>query len=311
MERIRFLHIPKTAGTSFTDCLARIYPGEKFVFTGLLKDDFERYRAMEASERERIALISGHCPRITGIPEIDKLPIITLLRDPIEQVKSHCQHVSEGKNPYWRELYPPGTFELDEFLESGHLVLSNLQTKMLLGDEGYRPITGETRALVDEVLHVLQNDIVCFGIVEEFDTSLMWFRRRLGWKQWPVYRRLNVASESKRLTFSSDQIAKIRALNAVDIEVYARALDVFHAELARISDYLAANLEIFEQEQRLWALRLKAPSSAAPIEVQPSRTWEERVERAFHIARTEGLDALLQEIRRYIRWMHEQHVHRV
>jgi hypothetical protein len=301
MERIRFLHIPKTAGTSFTDCLARIYPGKQFVFTGLLDHDLERFQAMGASKRERISLVSGHCPRITGIPEIDRLPIITLLRDPIEQVKSHCQQVSEGKNLYWRELYPPGTFELDEFLESGHLVLSNLQTKMLLGDRGYRPITGDTRVLADEALHVLENDIACFGIVEEFDTSLMWFRRRLGWKQWPVYRRLNVTNQSKRLVFSRSQIAKISALNAVDIQVYQSALRLFREQTATMSGLLQSDLVEFRACQESWRsqLTLRALSVWRRLTVQ----WPGRIGYGTHILRTAGKDELREGIHRFLRWL--------
>jgi hypothetical protein len=301
MERIRFLHIPKTAGTSFADCLARIYPGEKFIFTGLLEDDLARYRALEARQRQEISLVSGHTPRIIGILEIDRLPVITFLRDPVEQVMSHCQHVSEGKNAYWRELYPPGTFDLDDFLASGHLVLSNLQTKMLLGDRGYRPITGDTRALVDEVLQVLQNDIECFGIVEEFDTSLMWFRRRLGWKQWPVYRRLNVASGSSRLAFSSKQIAKIRDLNAVDIQVYEASRRLFHEQLAPISALLQADLEEFKAHQAAWS-----PRPAPPLPSVWQRLtvdWPGRLGRGAHILRTRGWDGLRKETHQFLRWL--------
>jgi hypothetical protein len=301
MERIRVLHIPKTAGTSFTDCLARIYPGDKFVFTGLLQDDFERYRAMGASERERISLVSGHCPRITGIPEIDRLPIITLLRDPIEQVKSHCQHVSEHKNPYWQELYPPGTFELDEFLESGHLVLSNLQTKMLLGDRVYRPITGDTRALVDEVLHVLQNDIVCFGIVEEFDTSLMWFRHRLGWKQWPVYRRLNVSSESERLTFSSEQVDRIRALNTVDIQVYESAVKLFRTQTAEAWGALQRDLTVFRALQELGSSL--SPPRTLSMRERLTMDWPGRIRRGTRILRNGRWDELRHEMQQFVRWL--------
>src|SRR6185369_13788670 len=95
MRRLRFLHIPKTAGTAFVDCLRRLYPGGHFAFTRGIAADVERYRRLDPGTRERITLFSGHAPRITGEPAIDGVPIVTFLREPILRTMSHCQHVSE------------------------------------------------------------------------------------------------------------------------------------------------------------------------------------------------------------------------
>jgi hypothetical protein len=256
---------------------------------------------MDVTERARISLFAGHSPRLTGVPEIDRLPIITLLRDPVEQVKSHCQHVSAGKTPYWRQLYPPGTFELDDFLESGHLVLLNLQSRMLLGDRDHRAITGDTAALVDEALHVLQNDIECFGIVEEFDTSLMLFRRRLGWEQWPACRQLNVTSESRRLVFSSSQIAKIGALNAVDIQVYEGALRLFREQTAAMWELLQTDLTEFKAHQ---AARSPHQAPRAPsVWRRLSMNWPGRIGRGARILRTGSWDELRAEMQQFLHWL--------
>src|SRR5262249_50440355 len=97
MDRIRFLHIPKTAGTSFFACLRLFYPGETLFFADDWRKDIEWYQLLDPSHRERIALVGGHAPRITGEAGIDTLPTVTLLREPVSRVKSFCQHVSEGK----------------------------------------------------------------------------------------------------------------------------------------------------------------------------------------------------------------------
>jgi hypothetical protein len=303
MDKIRFLHIPKTAGTSFADVLTRMYPGECYTFTGLLADDLERYKALKTDTRERTTVICGHSPRVTGIPEIDELPVITFLRDPVERVKSFCQHVSERRDRYWEEMFPPGTFDLDKFLDSKTIGLSNFQAMMLLGNRGYGQFIKDPREIVDQVMHVLQNDIDCFGIVEDYDTSLVLFRRVLGWEQWPVYRILNVAKNSKRLTFTGDQIAKIRSLNAIDIQVYTRALRLFREQVEEMSDVLQADLVEFRTQQEAWLHYLALCRSS--LWKRLAIDWSRRARRSFDILRNGGWGKLQQEIEQYFRWLRD------
>jgi hypothetical protein len=304
MDRIRFLHVPKTAGTSFMDCLTRIYggQGQRFIFSGNLQRDYGRYGEIDASKREQLRLIAGHSPRITGIPEIDSLPTITFLRDPLDRVKSFCQHVSEGKSPDLLDRFPPERFSLDEFLECGNAQLSNFHSRMLLGERGYELPTGNPDTLVDRAMSVLQHDLECFGIVEEFESSLMLFRSKLDWQKWPVYRPLNVRNTSQLIEFSSEHMAAIRELNTIDVEVYQNALEVFHKEITKISDYVEANLPLFRDRQRLWAQQLELQSRVSQDRGQPAKTWPERCTWAFHILRTQGLGDLRAEIERFIRW---------
>jgi hypothetical protein len=278
-----------------------MYPGHPFTFSGALADDLARYRAIPASKREKISLIAGHSPRVTGIPDIDQLPIITFLRDPVARVRSFCQHVSEGRDRYWEEMFPPGTFDLDRFLDSGNLGLSNLQAKMLLGDRGYGPLAGDADALVDEVLQILRKKVTCFGIVEEFDASLVWFRRRLGWEKWPVYRTLNVGKGEKRIEFRSDQLDKVRALNAIDIQLYERAVELFQEQTGALADDLQADLVEFRSHQQDWEeyLALCASSFGRRLTMD----WTRRFKRGMQVLRTEGWDGLRYEVTQLLRWL--------
>lgn len=247
---LRYLHIPKTAGTSFGDCLERIYPGTSFFFSGNLSKDLERYRKIPPRERRRITLFAGHSPRITGIPEIDALPTITLLREPIARVKSFCQHVSEGKSPYLLERFPPARFHLDDFLESGIEELANFQTRMFLGDANYALPMLEQASLVKQTMEILEHKITAFGIFEKLDTSLLMFRQTLGWREYPVCDRLNVRNASRLVTFNSAHIAKIRELNAIDMEVYQKACESFDTRIAQIFGSLERERSLFEHDER-------------------------------------------------------------
>ncbi len=224
IEPLRFLHIPKTAGTTLTFVLRQRYAGSPhFHFSGNAVEDLKRYDALSDEVRKEIALFTGHAGIKTGIPPADDIPIITLLREPVARVKSFCQHVSEGKSPYLLDLFPPDAFDLDAFLCSGNGELYNLQTKLLLD----RPIEGlSTSEAVDTALGNLLERITCFGIQEHFDESLALIAWTLGWKA-PTYGSRNQRNSTRELRFDRSHLDRIIELNGADLELYERARQSF------------------------------------------------------------------------------------
>ena len=173
MELLRFLHIPKTAGTTFTAILQRQYFGKKmYVFTRPLDLEIKKYNSLPKDERDQIELFAGHAPIVTGINQADNATTITFLRDPVSRVKSFCQHVAEGKSPDYIVDFPPETFNLDEFLESGAWELSNLQSKMLINEPNSTPPVVfkylSPSEAKDLALDNLFNKISFYGIQEYF-----------------------------------------------------------------------------------------------------------------------------------------------
>jgi hypothetical protein len=252
IQRIRFLHIPKTAGVSFSRLLSRFYKGEQFLFKGKTVEDLERYHKLDGAKRARIVFFTGHSPLITGEQEIDSIPTITMLRNPVERAKSYCQHVREGKSVELVERFPPDKFDLDEFLSSGDRQLQNLHARYLLGNIHYDIPDEDLDVLVGRAIDILVHRIKCFGIVEHFDESLLLFRRELGWP-WPFYRRYNTKNLSKLLSFSEDHLAELRKLNYIDIQIYEAARKIFVGQIQENSDYLQDNLEQFRSRQNLYA----------------------------------------------------------
>lgn len=248
MDKIRFSHIPKTAGTTFVDLLSRIYRGPIFGSYGKPKGP-ERFLSLDASKRSKIVLFTGHEPLITGVEEIDAFPTITFLRDPVERVKSYCQHVSEGKSLSLVEEFPPYRFDLDKFLIQENIRLNNLQARFILGHATYEIHEQNPALLVDKAMDLLTNRVLYFGIVEYFDESLMMFRLKLGWP-WPFYFILNKRDESKEIRFSDDHLATIREHNRIDIQIYKAALQIFEDHMQKNQDYLASSLAEFHRIQR-------------------------------------------------------------
>ena len=227
MRAIRYLHIPKTGGTSLTHVLRRQYRSAAcFDFSGDADADASRYRGLPPLERARIALFTGHAPIETGLEPADRCLMITILREPLSRVQSFCRHVAEGKSPYLRERFPPERFDLDEFLWSGNAELENLQTKMLINQHhsaaplpshysGLKAITMATDNLFHRIAH--------FGIQSHFHESIARFGHALGWN--PLFRhaRRNVASAARPMRFEQRHVQRILELNPLDLELYRAA----------------------------------------------------------------------------------------
>ncbi len=109
--KIRFVHIPKTAGTAFSSLLSNVYKGNWFKFSGDIENDLIRFKNLNEYEKNCIIGIRGHQPLLTGVDIIDVLPTVTFLRDPVERVMSFCQLVSEGESPQLLEQYHPKNFQ--------------------------------------------------------------------------------------------------------------------------------------------------------------------------------------------------------
>lgn len=230
--------MPKTAGTTFTSILKRQYFGKRsFNLTCNASLNKSRYQALSAKKKENIVLFTGHAPINCGIEEADNALIITILREPVSRVKSFCQHVAEGKSAYLIDRFPPSTFDLDEFLDSGTSELHNYQSRALLNhsdmeDPSYKhlSVTGAT----DMALDVLINRVAYFGLQEYFDESLVLFSAMLNWKL-PIYASKNKKKNHNLLHFEERHLQKIVEMNEVDIALYSRARSHFLSVVASSS----------------------------------------------------------------------------
>lgn len=268
MSRLRFLHIPKTAGTTFVSILRRQYRGKGyFNFTGDYDHDLANFTRLSVDEKRRIELIAGHAPIATGMKEFDDATIITFLRHPVSRVKSFCQYVSEGKCPYLLKEFPPEKFDLDRFLESGNAELFNLQTKMLLNSgECTSPVIfqqlGPSSAR-DLALENLFTRIAHFGLQEYFDESLILFSTALEWRT-PLYVSKNKKNRARLLEFKEHHVARITELNSVDMEVYDSAKAKFMA-IVNSEKFDRAKLEQFRTLQKVLSPPMRAWSNVTEL----------------------------------------------
>lgn len=241
-QALRFLHIPKTAGSSFNECLFALYlraylQRRLFVFSGNIRSDLDRFHHLPARTRARIILYSGHAPYNTGAEAIDRVRTITFLRDPVQRVISLCLHFLEGKSPKVKIEGGNTAQGISAFLDSGRTQLSNFQTKVLLGRGNFVLPRGSENEIVDRAMEVLEHRLAAFGLTEEFDLSLMLFQQALGWKRTPLYRVRNEKSRQLALPLTDAHMERIAELNHIDALVYERACETFQA---RVQPLLAA-----------------------------------------------------------------------
>lgn len=256
IEKLRFLHIPKNAGTSFANCLRRLYgasrlKGNILVFGGDLQADLAHYQSLPSAARERIVLVSGHAPLVTGEPEIDGLPTITMLRHPVRRVISYLNYLNSGETPYVK----PGQLKVDELLEQHYPSIQNMQLRTLLGQSSYEFPDSDQASFVNRGLEVLETRLGGFGITEEFDDSLLLLRHMLGWRKYPVYTWLNRERRGYPIKLTDRQLDRIQEQNALDIEFYSAARTLFAERVALAADHLVKSRRIFG-----WCQKLHAPA---------------------------------------------------
>jgi galactose-3-O-sulfotransferase len=238
-----FIHIPKAAGTTFTQILRANYPpgtvghiGNLFKGSGGL-DPKVLERMKLAEERTMwMHVVAGHLP--LGIRHA--LPAdtryVTFLREPADRILSHY-HVlitlRRGPNATLPEL--DESTPLEDVLADGRFIFDNLQTRMLSGDP--EPLGEVTRETLDRAKENLRSGSVVFGLTERFDESLVLIGRALGLQEL-AYRRRRVNSDRPR-TVSDEISASARDFDRFDVELYEYARGLFVERVAALGDGFA------------------------------------------------------------------------
>ena len=256
MDKIRFIHIPKTAGSTFRLVFLNQYRNLPFFkFTGDEIRDKERFEALSDKRKNEINIFFGHSRLNSCVPEANDAKVILFLRDPISRVKSFCQHVSEGKSQYLLRDFPPSSFDLDQFLKSGNGELSNLQSRILINQNDFSSsfIDGLPHSEAKELaFEVLAEKIEALGLTEYFDESLINIAHNLHWKDHYYFNR-NKKNKSKLLEFNESHLEQIQELNRLDIEVYNEARQKFFEHLKMIPNF-SERLVKFKENQKSKAL---------------------------------------------------------
>lgn len=247
-----FVHIPKTAGTSL-----RIAAETCFGPSGVLRDYGPESKETSqhikdlvyaggdpaaittALVEHRAKLVSGHFP-LTKYRDIFCLSdTATLLRNPVEQVVSHYQHMIKH---YGHQ----GT--LMDFARLPH----------------YRNVQAQYIGMLDPAL------IGLVGLKESYRSFLKILNEQWGWNL--PHRRRNVGNwlVRGRIRLTREERLEIKRLNALDDDLYRRASHVFANRLKAYESGIRSDMRggitraVAGHDLEGWALDMRSP---APVRV--------------------------------------------
>lgn len=246
-QKYFYLHIPKTAGTTFNDFLAHSFIGEKCSFHIEIEKNINVL--LESS------IISGHLPlpkAKKSIPNFENYIKLTVFRDPLKQVSSHLRFVKKLSEPSEKErllshslgiqkivavlketdLSSPLEIKLFiKWLEDEKLVLfHNSQIQYLIAS-GFRM----TEKQVEEAIKELHK-IDYVGITERLDDYMNYLSTVLNFrKKKRKSKRLNITVESYGLDIHNKEIEKVlEPLICYDKIIYGEAKIKFEKDFSLV-----------------------------------------------------------------------------
>ena len=231
-----FIHIPKTAGTTFGSVLRATYPpGEVLALGNIFKGaggfDTRRAARLPQSIRDlsqRAAVLGGHAP--FGIRRYlpDETRYVTLLREPIERTLSQYYSML-GLSSKWKSNPLPKGAALEDVLAQRDVIFDNLQTRML-SDE-LDPAATVTDEMLEQAKRNLGEVFLAFGLSERFDESLVLIMRRLGLAR-ATYVRQRVSDRPRGNEVPPDVKSSAERANRFDIELHRWAAERFDRVIA-------------------------------------------------------------------------------
>jgi hypothetical protein len=259
-DRLVSIHIPKTAGTTLNTLIDPLWlPQERFPLynrhelQGVIPESLDKYRSF-----------SGHF----NVSEIEYLlasPFIciTMLREPTARYLSNFLHI-KYKPPFQarpiveRELPVVREMSIDEFVTRNDLFIprdiSNLQTRILgapldpatLPASRTEPYYGklDREAMSVQTAKEKLASMTAFGLTERFQDSLDLLAYTFGWKPMQATQVLNPReAAAEREIVTEGARARMREMNAMDVELYEFAVELFEQRMREMTASLVERYE--------------------------------------------------------------------
>ncbi|RLD07527.1 MAG: hypothetical protein DRI32_00670 [Chloroflexi bacterium] len=219
-----FLHIPKTAGVTFGEFLAKQYSETEMARYKTIVPLSEYYWQIY-QHRDEFRFLRGHFP--FGLHQFVRSPFLylTFLRDPIDRATSLYYFFKEwDESPIYEKVRK---MSFIEFMESGISFFADNGQVRLLSGAGNKQAYGEcTREMLTAAKENLEQYFLV-GLVEEFDKSLQFFAEVLGWSD-THYEKQNVTSNRPaKEEIPQETLAIIKKYNQLDLELYEFAKKLF------------------------------------------------------------------------------------
>ena len=225
-----FVHIHKTAGSTFRNILTDMYPSACFqLYT---EEDWEKWRGLSLHERSTYEVVYGHFNfRSVTLHTLQDPRYITFLRDPADRLLSYyCFARRLQKHPHHRVA---NQLSFNQFIQDFQAPeIDNGQVRFIAGRDGsISEILPWAKDNIDKRFHLV-------GLTERFDESILILRRMLNWS-WPVYRRSNQTLVANRNNYLTENLRSIISESQwAEYELYQYAWQKLDDELNKYDDFV-------------------------------------------------------------------------
>lgn len=260
---IIFLHIPKTAGTTLGHILNRHYQYRDMYFISptvnpgdgsqtlkqIRQDEFSQ---LPPSVKSQTKLLQGHIAYGLHSYFTSRPPVyFTILRNPIELAISFYYYVRRSPEHKLYALANQPSMTIEKYLQQ-HIsyTMNNIQTRFISGVWTDIPHGECTRDHLEQAKQNLRDNIEVIGLTEHFDETLLLLKHRFGWSNLH-YKRKNVTRQRPtKKTISATDLQAIKKANALDLELYEYASQLFDKQVKAIGPSFPQQLRALKFNNR-------------------------------------------------------------
>jgi hypothetical protein len=249
-QKIIYIHIPKTGGSSLHNILNRQY-GKKHSFQVKNNRELHLFDALSEKEKNEIDILKGHMAfgHHVLFPDPEKVSYFTLMRDPVKRIISNYYFILKRGGQYhaYQKLVE-NNCSLKDYVESGVIANAENAQIRLLSDNIGTP-HGECQPfMVDKAKANIEKYFSVVGVNEYYDETLLLLQDYYQWKT-PYYSRVNVTGHGVKVSdLDKDTLSAITKFNALDIELYEWAKARLEQEIHSKGDAFKERLIKFKKK---------------------------------------------------------------
>lgn len=267
---IIFLHVPKTAGTTFRDMTRLkislspptnlLHKNLTFGLPGIhpFTKRCEAISSLPLKKRKQIRFIYGHF----GVGAHNFLEqhstYFTVLRDPIARTISAFSYL-RSEFMANRGIFPRPDDDLEAFAQStgqySPFYINNLQVRMLASsDTSIDPAPDEpcSEQMLQLAIANIEKHFPVVGLTEQFDESLLLIKQQLGW-QTCFYATMNITSKKQAENkYKQCDLDAVRDANQWDIKLYEFVQQRLQEQIDEYGSSFAQQLNTFRKRNLIY-----------------------------------------------------------